>query len=239
MDDNTKWIIVGIIVAVIIIGIIISNKISDLKKKIVEKDLQAAHQEGAIRESDLLNERKLSDKDLEIEKMIASAKEIANNIAQKQFADWKEKELETHRKVIFDVAVERAQAMLAEWKISTEKGFRQDAVTRSMGVNFGKITEHLVPFSEHLQTFDPRDVRFIGSPVDLMIFDGATQKKSTIDIYFVEIKTGTGQLSKKQKTIRDAIEGHRVHWKPIIVPAFKWDVADEDEENGEEPFPEL
>lgn len=70
---------------------------------------------------------------------------------------------------------------------------------------------------------------FIGSPVDLMIFDGATEKRDVIDIYLVEIKTGSGQLSKKQKTIREAIENQRIHWKPIIVPDFKWDVPDDDE----------
>jgi predicted Holliday junction resolvase-like endonuclease len=98
-----------------------------------------------------------------------------------------------------------------------------------MGVNLGKITEHLVPFSEHLKDFNPRDIRFIGSPVDLMIFDGATEKRNIIDIYLVEIKTGTGQLSKKQKTIRDAITNNRVYWKPIVVPDFKWDIPDDDE----------
>jgi predicted Holliday junction resolvase-like endonuclease len=98
-----------------------------------------------------------------------------------------------------------------------------------MGVNFGKITEHLLPFSNHLSEFDPRDIRFIGSPVDLMIFSGATAKSSVIDIYFVEIKTGSGQLSKKQKSIRDAIYDHRVHWKPIVVPEFEWDISDEDD----------
>jgi predicted Holliday junction resolvase-like endonuclease len=140
---------------------------------------------------------------------------------------WKEKELDAHRKIIFRAALEKAESLLAGWKITEGDKLRSDAVKRSMGVNFGKITEHLIPFSKHLEEFDPRDVRFIGSPVDLMIFDGATTKDDVIDIYFVEIKTGSGQLSKKQKTIRDAIENHRVHWKPIVVPEFKWDVPDD------------
>lgn len=146
------------------------------------------------------------------------------------FNQWKESELETHRKVMLEAAEKSAQALLALWKLDSEKGFRQDAITRSMGVNFGKITEHLLPFSKHLTQFDPRDVRFIGSPVDLMIFDGATQKKSVIDIYLVEIKTGSGKLSKKQTSIKNAIEDHRVFWKPIFVPEFKWDISNEPDE---------
>ena len=97
-----------------------------------------------------------------------------------------------------------------------------------MGVNFEKSTEHLVPLRSHLEHFNPRDIRFIGSPVDLMIFDGATEKSDVIDIYFVEIKTGTGQLSKKQKAIRDAIDKHRVYWKAVLVPEFKWDIPDDE-----------
>jgi predicted Holliday junction resolvase-like endonuclease len=153
----------------------------------------------------------------------------AENKATTLLDIWKSKELEQHRNIIIKAAADSAQGMLAEWKLEVEKGLRKDAVTRSMGVNFGKITEHLIPFSVHLQEFDPRDIRFIGSPVDLMIFDGATRKSDSIEIYFVEIKTGSGQLSKKQKTIRDAIENNKVHWKPITVPEFKWDVPDEDE----------
>ena len=121
-----------------------------------------------------------------------------------------------------DAAVQQAKSLFGRWIIDEEDRLRKDAVTRSMGVNLGKITEHLVPFSEHLKDFNPRDIRFIGSPVDLMIFDGATEKRNIIDIYLVEIKTGTGQLSKKQKTIRDAITNNRVYWKPIVVPDFKW-----------------
>ena len=227
MDEETaKWLLIAITVLFLILLIgVIPAIISKYKAKVKE-----AQSKNVLEV--LYHQGEMKDKNLQIEKMLAEAKELANGLAAKQFEDWKEKELQSHREVIMEAALQRAKAILSEWKISEEKGLRKDAVTRSMGVNFGKITEHLVPFSVHLQDFDPRDIRFIGSPVDLMIFDGATSKKETIDIYFVEIKTGSGQLSKKQKTIRDAIESPfpRVHWLPIIVPEFKWDVPD-DEEN--------
>lgn len=229
MNDDFIFIIIAVLIAAFIIVIVINGVISSLKKKIIAKDLEAAKYDGWLREKDLIHQSNIKDKDLQIEKMVANAKETANNLAIRQLEIWKENELEAHRKVIMEAATTRAQSMLAEWKITVEKQLRQDAVTRSMGVNFGKITEHLLPFSKHLIQFDPRDVRFIGTPVDLMIFDGVTQKKDIIDIYLVEIKTGTGQLSKKQKTIRSAIGDHRVHWLPIIVPEFKWDIPDDDQ----------
>jgi len=168
---------------------------------------------------------------MEIQKIQSEITNQANDLAAIKLEEWKGKELETHRQVIRGSAIEEAKSLLSQWIIEEEKGLRKDAVTRSMGVNFGKITEHLLPFSSHLSEFDPRDIRFIGSPVDLMIFSGATAKKSTIDIYFVEIKTGSGKLSKKQKSIQDAIENNRVHWKPIVVPEFQWDVSDEDSDS--------
>ena len=153
---------------------------------------------------------------------------IANQRASAQFEVFKTNELEGYKKIMQEAALQEAKSLFAKWSIDEEDRLRKDAVTRSMGVNLGKITEHLVPFSYHLQDFNPRDIRFIGSPVDLMIFDEATEKRDTIDIYLVEIKTGTGQLSKKQKSIRDAIEKHRVYWKPILVPEFKWDIPDDE-----------
>ena len=64
----------------------------------------------------------LKDKDLQIEKMLAEAKEVADRIAVKQLEDWKEKELETHRKVIIDAAFEQAKVWLAEMEDNRRKG---------------------------------------------------------------------------------------------------------------------
>lgn len=154
-----------------------------------------------------------------------------NVLAREQFEKFKSEELETYRKVIREAAYDDAKGMLRGWIIDEEKSLRKDAVTRSMGVNLGKITEHLVPFSGHLEDFNPRDIRFIGSPIDLIIFDGITEKKDQINIYMVEIKTGNSKLSKRQKAIMAAIDNNRVQWLPVVVPNFKWDVPEE--EDGE------
>lgn len=200
----------------------LSKKKKENEKKLNELNINVITLEGKIREKELL-----------VEKINSELKNQATEIASGQFDEWKKKELEQHRKIIIETAIERAKALLHEWQIEKEKELRKDAVTRSMGVNYGKITEHLIPFSRHLEEFDPRDVRFIGSPVDLMIFDGATSKKNSIDVYLVEIKTGSGQLSKRQKAIKNAIEENRVYWKQIIVPEFKWDIDLEDDYNSE------
>ena len=211
MDENTKWIIVGAVIFILIVIIIISSIVNHFKRLITER------------------ENKINEKDLILQRNDAELNLIVNERALAQFEVFKVNELDGYKKIMQDAAVQEARSLFGRWIIDEEDRLRKDAVTRSMGVNLGKITEHLVPFSEHLKEFNPRDIRFIGSPVDLMIFDGATEKRNIIDIYLVEIKTGTGQLSKKQKTIRDAITNNRVYWKPIVVPEFKWDIPDDEE----------
>ena len=210
MAENSKLIVAGIIILILVITFVVFNFVNYFKKIIRER-------EARIKEQELMLQR--NDAELNL---------LANQRATYQFELFKTNELEGYKKIMQEAAHQEARSLYARWIIDEEERLRKDAVTRSMGVNLGKITEHLVPFSSHLEHFNPRDIRFIGSPVDLMIFDGATEKSDVIDIYFVEIKTGTGQLSKKQKAIRDAIDKHRVYWKAVLVPEFKWDIPDDE-----------
>jgi predicted Holliday junction resolvase-like endonuclease len=210
MDESSKLIVAGIIILLLIITFVVISFVNYFKKITRER-------ENRIKEQELMLQR--NDAELNL---------LANQRASYQFELFKTNELEGYKKIMQEAAHQEAKSLFERWVIDEEERLRKDAVTRSMGVNLGKITEHLVPFSSHLEHFNPRDIRFIGSPVDLMIFDGATEKSDVIDIYFVEIKTGTGQLSKKQKAIRDAIDKHRVYWKPVLVPEFKWDIPDDE-----------
>src|SRR5262245_8665716 len=116
--------------------------INQKEKSLNEKEIQVVRQEGVIKEKDLFIGKLQSDIQLE-----------AKQLAEVQFTSWKEKELQAHRVVIIEAAIQKAEAMLAEWKIQEGEKIRKDAVKRSMGVNFGKITEHLIPFSTHLEDF--------------------------------------------------------------------------------------
>src|SRR3989442_1562787 len=57
------------------------------------------------------------------------------------------------------------------WKLRYTASIREDAVQRSLAVTAGEEHEQLVP---HLPEFgfNPKDARFLRSPVDLVIFDG-------------------------------------------------------------------
>jgi len=104
--------------------------------------------------------------------------------------------------------------LLAKWKIENEAKIRQDAANRSYAVMLGKVTEHLVPFHTNFP-FNPQDARFIGSPIDLIVFDGILEEEQEVKIYFVEIKTGKSRLSFKQQKIKAAVENNRVIWYPV------------------------
>jgi predicted Holliday junction resolvase-like endonuclease len=51
---------------------------------------------------------------------------------------------------------------------------RKDSINRSRSTLKGKIAEQLAPVLPGF-LFNPADARFIGSPVDYIIFDGLTE----------------------------------------------------------------
>lgn len=95
---------------------------------------------------------------------------------------------------------------------------RRDALARSRNVVSGKVQEHLVPFfPEFLELFNPRDARFLGSPIDFVVFAGLDEGEECRDVVLVEVKTGKSALSKRERQVRDAVEAGRVSYKLIRI----------------------
>lgn len=67
------------------------------------------------------------------------------------------------------------------------------------------------------------DARFIGSPIDYIIFDGYSNikdgaKEEDINLIFADVKTGKkAKLNKVQKKIKKAIDNKRIEWKTINI----------------------
>lgn len=95
---------------------------------------------------------------------------------------------------------------------------RQDALDKSRAVLKGKVGEQLAPFTPQFP-FDASDARFVGSPVDYVVFDGYTLVKdgdgADLELYLVDIKTGDGKLTREQREIRSAVEEGRVEWRTV------------------------
>lgn len=97
-----------------------------------------------------------------------------------------------------------------EWIETEEKKIREDAALRSGRVLSGKTLEKLVPFLEKFP-YDPHDIRWLGDPIDFIIFDGHSYK-SPKEIVFCEVKSGNSSLNKIQKRIKNLIEKKKVKW---------------------------
>jgi predicted Holliday junction resolvase-like endonuclease len=156
-------------------------------------------------------------RDKETQTILAEAQRDAQRKALTQahdmFKDWCEQELETLRKEQRALAIREAKSLLAEWKQEQERSIRQDAVHRSQAVTTGKIVEHLVPYLPNFN-YNPKDARFIGSPIDFVVFDGLNDEEDDQlrAIVFVEIKTGQSSLTRRERMVRDAIKAGRVRW---------------------------
>ena len=90
---------------------------------------------------------------------------------------------------------------------------RQSAIQQSRAVSRGQMYEQFVP---HLPDFDfnPKDARFLGQPVDFVVFDGLDDGDLR-RIVFVEVKTGDSKLTTRERQIRDAIRDGSVEWKQV------------------------
>ncbi|HCY77456.1 MAG TPA: hypothetical protein DHV28_16190 [Ignavibacteriales bacterium] len=185
------WIIFLIIVIAIIIWILISEK-NDLQKRLTKFIDKVKEKETALKEQELLFDKK------EAELKVS-------------YQNWALSELEKFKNAEISNA---AGVLLQKWKIENEAAIRQDAINRSYSVNLGKITEHLMPFHINFP-FNPKDARFIGSPIDMIVFDGHSDKKEDIVIYIVEIKTGNSKLTEIQKKIKEATIRGNIRWAEI------------------------
>ncbi|HLZ46687.1 MAG TPA: Holliday junction resolvase-like protein [Gemmatimonadales bacterium] len=96
------------------------------------------------------------------------------------------------------------------WKLRYSAAIRENAVQRSLAVTAGKVHEQLVPYLPEFG-FNPKDARFLGSPVDLVIFDGLAEG-AVRRVVFLEVKTGGAALSARERQVRDIIEAREVAW---------------------------
>ena len=102
-------------------------------------------------------------------------------------------------------------------RLRSEKGFtnrieaeRLDAVKRSRAVLGGQFSEQLSPYLPGFPG-DPTEARFIGKPVDFIVFSGAS--KGAIDeVLFIEVKSGNSQLTGVERSLRNAVEKGKVRF---------------------------
>ena len=123
------------------------------------------------------------------------------------------------------------EAKLGEWKATTlaqaiEEN-RADAVDTSRAVLKGKIAEQLAPLLPgSLAKYNPADAKFIGSPIDYLIFRNMNKGKDSddpIEIVLLDVKTVDAGLNRVQKKIEAAAAEKRIRFDVLRLD----EVADE------------
>jgi predicted Holliday junction resolvase-like endonuclease len=101
------------------------------------------------------------------------------------------------------------------WRAKHAGAIRADAVAKSRAVTVGKVSEQLVPYLPGFG-YNPKDARFLGSPVDFVVFDGL-DAGALERVVFLEVKTGGAALSTRERQVRDAIESGRIAWDELRI----------------------
>ena len=95
---------------------------------------------------------------------------------------------------------------------------RRDAARRSRSVLAGKGGEQMAPLvPEFSSRFDPSEARFLGAPIDYVVFDGIGEGDLR-EVVLVEVKTGGSKLSRNEREVERAVREGRVRFETVRLP---------------------
>ena len=102
-----------------------------------------------------------------------------------------------------------------EWE-GQVSDIRNDAVMRSRAVLSGNFSEQLAPYLPDFK-YNPSDCRFIGKPVDMIVFNGLSDGELK-DVTFLEIKSGDSKLNNNQKDLKRVVDSKKVKFEEYRIP---------------------
>lgn len=156
--------------------------------------------------------------------------------AKQMFDDWKNQHEQEIRREI-------REALEKEYEQKLERE-RKQAIEKSKAVQRGQVIEQFFPL---LAGLDPESIRYLGQPVDFLVFRGLEKsrkdedhkegdREDEIEVVLVEIKTGKSQENERQRRLRRAIESGdaRLCWWTVRLEREKEE--EKDEEKGEIKF---
>ena len=118
-----------------------------------------------------------------------------------------------YERYIAELELEHQQALAQAQKRS---------VNTSRAVLKGKMAEQLAPIMPQFE-YLPSDAKFLGDPVDYVVFDGYTDlrdgegRPEDIEIVLIDIKNGGARLTKGQVAIAQAIQAGRVRFETVRI----------------------
>ena len=118
-----------------------------------------------------------------------------------------------YEQYIAELELEHQQALTSAQKRS---------VNTSRAVLKGKMAEQMAPIMPEFQ-YLPSDAKFLGDPVDYVVFDGYTDlrdgegRAEDIEVVLIDIKSGGARLTKGQQAIAQAIAQGRVRFETVRI----------------------
>jgi predicted Holliday junction resolvase-like endonuclease len=98
-----------------------------------------------------------------------------------------------------------------EWEGGRVEEIVKTRLKQSRAVIGGLVSEQMAPLLPGFP-FDPGDCRFVGKPVDFIVFKGMNEKNIT-EVVFLEVKSGASRnLNDQERKLRDVVRSGRVSW---------------------------
>ncbi|MDM1261584.1 MULTISPECIES: Holliday junction resolvase-like protein [Acinetobacter] len=114
---------------------------------------------------------------------------------------------------------------IAELELEHQQALAQAkkrSVNTSRAVLKGKMAEQMAPIMPQFE-YLPSDAKFLGDPVDYIVFDGYTDfrdgdgRAEDIQVVLIDIKSGGARLTKGQQAIAEAIQQGRLRFETIRI----------------------
>jgi len=111
-----------------------------------------------------------------------------------------------------------------KWRVRGEmQAARKDAVNRSRAVLTGHFSEQLAPFLPDFP-YSPTELRFVGKPVDYVVFEGLDQRRVQ-RVIFLEVKSGNATLNEAERSLKEAVEAGNVAFAVYQAPSYRGNSA--------------
>lgn len=125
------------------------------------------------------------------------------------------------RRFLSGLARAATEKHLARTKQAESAEILAVARRQSNAVLLGQACESVVPLLAAFP-YDASDARFLGRPIDYIIFDGYSEVRAGLreqlrEIVFLDVKTGAASLNLVERRIRDCVEAGRVACESVVL----------------------
>jgi predicted Holliday junction resolvase-like endonuclease len=118
----------------------------------------------------------------------------------------------------------RSQARIEALLQDHERGLseaRRESVLKSRSSLKGQIAEQMAPLLPGFR-YPPADARFLGDPIDYVVFNGCSDARDRgveegLEIVLLEVKQGSSSLSPLQRRIGRSVQEGRVRFEVLRI----------------------